>query len=228
MDSRLKRIISEIRDESLRGGIFDLIEKSSIEIEGRIYEGLPFETAPGSISHHHNYPRGLLEHVLSVTEIASVLCDCVEEIYHGKVDRDIVISGVLLHDLYKTLTYEERGNRTYGISPLAERVDHLSLIVSEMARRGFPLDLIHTVCAHHGHIGPIMPRTVEALICHLADLVDSQLNGEVLKAAKYLVKEATGEALEKMTAKEAFEIVQSKKIGGWNQVRQTVKKLRES
>ncbi len=228
MDSRLKRIINKIRDESLRHKIFDLIEKPSIEIDGKVYEGLPFEIAPASTFHHHNYPGGLLEHVLSATKIALVLCDCVEKIYHGKVERDTVISGVILHDLYKTLTYEERENGAYGFSPLAERVDHLSLIVSEMTRREFPLDLIHAVCAHHGDIGPIKPKTVEALICYLADLIDSQLNGEVIKAAKYLVKEATGEALEKITAKEAFEIVHSKKVGGWDHLRRTVEKLRES
>lgn len=221
----LKNIIDKIGDESLRRKISDLIEKSSIELDGKTYEGSPFETAPASTYHHHNYPGGLLEHVLSVTKIALVLCDCVEKIYHGKVDRDIVIGGVVLHDLYKTIVYEEGENGRYRNSPLAERVDHLSLIVSEMTRREFPLDLIHTVCAHHGDIGPIRPRTVEALICHLADLVDSRLNGEVLKAARYLVRQATGRVLEKITAKEAFELVHSKKVGGWDHLRQTLENL---
>mgnify|MGYP001053776181 CR=1 FL=1 len=227
MDSRLRRIINKIEDRSLRGKIVDMIEKSSIEIDGRRYEGLPLEIAPGSTFHHHDYLGGLLEHVLSSSKIASVLCDCVEEIYHGKVDRDIIFAGVILHDLYKTLTYEERVDGRYGFTPLAERVDHLSLIISEMTRRGFPLDLIHAVYAHHGATGPMRPKTVEALILHLADLADSQLNGEVIKAAKYLVKEATGEMLEKITAKEAFEILHLKKVGGWDHLRRTLGKRRE-
>jgi len=227
MDSRLKKIINKIGDRSLRRKVLDLVEKSSIEIGGEVYEGLPFEVAPASTFHHHNYQGGLLEHVLSATKIALALCDCVEEIYSGKVDRDAVIAGVILHDLCKTLTYEEREDGTYGFTPLADHVDHLSLIVSEMTRRGFPLDLIHTVCAHHGDIGPIKPKTVEALICHFADLTDSRLNGEVIKAAKYLIREATGETLEKITAKEAFEIVHSKKVGGWDDLRRTVENLRK-
>jgi len=227
MDSRLRGVINKVRDKSLRRKIFDLVEENSIEIDGKKFEGLPFETAPASIMHHHNYPGGILEHALSVAEIASTLCDCVEKVYRGKVDRDVVISGVVLHDLYKTLSYVERSNGTYGLTPLAERVDHLSLIVAEMTRKEFPLDVIHVVCAHHGDAGPITPKTVEALICHLADLIDSQLNGEVIKAAKYLVKDATGEFLDRITAKEAFEIVHSKTIGGWEDLRRTVEKLRE-
>ena len=225
MNSKLERTINKIGDESLRRKVFEMIRDASIEIEGKKYGGLPFETAPASITHHHNYSGGLFEHVLSTTKIALVLCDCVEKIYRGKVDRDIVISGVILHDLYKPLTYEEREDGMYGSTPLAERVDHLSLIVSEMTRRGFPLDLIHVVCAHHGDIGPIRPKTVEALVCHLADLADSQLNGEVIKAAKYLVKEATGVMREKITAREAFEIVHSKKVGGLENLRRTLESM---
>jgi len=227
MDSRLRRIISKIEDKSLRHKVADMIERSSVEIDGKRYERSPLEIAPGSTFHHHNYSGGLLEHILSSMKIALVLCDCVEQIYRGKVDRDIVIGGVMLHDLYKTLTYEERENGTYGLTPLAERVDHLSLIISEITRRGFPLDLIHAVCAHHGVTGPMRPKTVEALILHLADLVDSQLNGEVMKAARYLVKEETGGMLGKITAKEAFEIVHSKKVGGRDDLRRTLEKLRE-
>ena len=96
-------------------------------------------------------------------------------------------------------------------APLAERLDHLTLAVSELIRRGFPLNLIHIVCAHHGGTaGPIWPRTTEALVCHLADVTDSRLNGEVLRAARYLSRTATGEELHIGTSKEAFEIVRSK------------------
>lgn len=227
MDSRLKRVINKIQDESLRRKIAEMIAETSVEIDGKTYTGSPLEIAPGSTFHHHNYVGGLLEHVVSTARIALVLCDCVEEVYHGEVDRDIVIGGVILHDLYKTLTYVEKQNGSYGFTALAERVDHLSLIVSEMTRKGFPLDLIHAVCAHHGVAGPMRPKTIEALILHFADLSDSQLNGEVMKAAKYLTKEATGEMPERITAKEAFEIVHSKKVGGWDGLRQTLEKQRE-
>lgn len=229
MDPQLEGIMGKIRDESLRAKVSRLLENPTIEIEGKVYAGLPLDKAPAGLSRHHSYPGGFIEHVVSASEIALTLCKVVKKVYHGKVDRDLVLSGVLLHDIFKPLTYDMREDETYGVTPLAERMDHLTLIVSELVRRGFPLSLIHIVCAHHGsRAGPIGPRTIEALICHLADITDSQLNGEVLRAARYLVREATGEELRILTSKEAFGIVYSKAIEGWDGVKKTVEKIKES
>ena len=70
------------------------------------------------------------------------------------------------------------------------------------------------------------PRTIEALVCHLADVTDSRLNGEVLRAARYLSREATGEELDIVSSKEAFEVVHSKVVGGWDGLKKTVEKIR--
>ncbi|MFB0504997.1 MAG: HDIG domain-containing metalloprotein [Candidatus Bathyarchaeia archaeon] len=226
MDDKLRSLIEKIRNEKLRLKVLELVENPSMEVGGKTYKGLSFELTPAGIARHHSYPGGLLDHVISTAKVASALCDCIEEVYHGKVDRDQVISGVLLHDLYKTIIYEEWEAGTYRVTPLAERVDHLSLIVSEMVRRGFPLDLIHIVGAHHGEAGAIKPKTVEALVCHLADLADSQLNGEIMRAARYLLRNVTGGSL-RLTSKEAFEIVHSKASGGWEGLREAVDRMLE-
>ncbi|MFQ5821904.1 MAG: HD domain-containing protein, partial [Candidatus Heimdallarchaeota archaeon] len=131
-------------------------------------------------------------------------------VYRGKVNTDLVLAGVVLHDIFKPLTYAEKGNGTYQLTPLAERLDHLTLVSSELLRRGFPLALIHIVCAHHAEFGPTSPKTLEALIVHIADITDSRLNGKVLGAAKFLIKQATGEEVRQISAKEAFRIVQIK------------------
>jgi 7,8-dihydroneopterin 2',3'-cyclic phosphate phosphodiesterase len=211
LDPRLEKIVAKIRDKSLREKVASLIENPSVEIEGKAYTGLPLNSSPAGLSRHHSYPEGFLEHTMASTEIALTLCNVIEKIYHGKTDRDLVVAGMVLHDIFKPLTYNEEENGTYTTTPLAERLDHLTLAVSELTRRGFPLNLIHIVCAHHGgQAGPIWPKTIEALVCHLADLTDSRLNGEVLRAARYLSRRATGEELHISTSKEAFEIVRSK------------------
>jgi len=229
LNPQLERIVNKIKDRSLQVKVTQLLENPTMEIDGKVYTGLPLDYSPAGISHHHSYPGGFLDHVVSTAKIALTLCDVIKKVYHGKVDRDLVLSGVLLHDIFKPLTYVVREDGTYGVTPLAERMDHLTLIVSEMVRRGLPLSLIHIVCAHHGgQVGPIGPRTIEALVCHLADITDSQLNGEVLRAARYLTREATGEELRRITSKEAFEVVHSKAVEGLDAVKKTVEKIRQT
>ena len=228
MHPQLKKLVNKIKDETLRRMVTQFLENPAIEIGGRVYTGMPLDISPAGMSRHHSYPGGFVEHVVATTEIALNLCNIIKRVYHGKVDKDLVISGAILHDIFKPLTYQVEENGTYKSTPIAERLDHLTLIVSEMVRRGFPLNLIHIVCAHHGgEAGPMWPRTVEALVCHLADITDSRLNGEVLRAARYLSRKATGEELHGLTSKEAFEIVHSKVVEGWNGVEKAVERIRQ-
>lgn len=228
MNPQLRRVIEKIGDRSLRKQVIAFLENPTVEIEGKVYSGLPLETSPAGVSHHHSYAGGFVEHVLSTTEIALTLCDVVKTVYHGKVDRDLVVAGVVLHDIFKPLTYVVRENGTYGLTPLAERLDHLTLIASELVKRGFPLNLLHIVASHMGwQHSPIGPRTVEALIVHLADVADSRLNGEVLRAAQFLSRQSSGMEMEWLTAKEAFEIVNAKTMRGWDGARKAVERIRQ-
>ena len=168
---------------------------------------------------HRLYLRGPLR-------IMHELLRIVSKVYECKVDNDLIICGVLLHDIYKTATYVEKGER-YVMSDLAERVDHLTLASAELIRRGFPLDVVHIVVASHGReYGPMAPMTVEALICHLADYSEAKLNGDVLSAARFMIREITGEEPKVITGKEAFAIVSAKTEKGWNGVRNYLSKKR--
>jgi hypothetical protein len=58
-------------------------------------------------------------------------------------------------------------------------------------------------------------------------LTDSRLNGGVLDAAAYLTRRAVGQELPMLNSKEAFEIVYSKSIEGWEGVTKSVEKIRQ-
>ncbi len=223
---KLKALANKIRDKKLRKKVIELLENPTFEINGKKYSGLPLDISPAGLSHHHCYSGGYVEHVVSTANLALAMCNSVEEVYQGKVNRDLVLAAVLLHDIFKPATYTVNENGSYDSSRLADYMDHLSLVISELVRRDFPLKLVHIVSAHHGDYGPIRPHTVEALICHLADLMDSRLNGQVLRAASYLTRKAVGEELQGLTSKEAFEIVYSKSIEGWEEVAKTVQKMK--
>ncbi|MEM2119135.1 MAG: HDIG domain-containing protein, partial [Candidatus Bathyarchaeia archaeon] len=205
-----------------------LLSNPYFTIENKRHAGLPLDKAPAGQTHHHSYAGGYVEHVASTVRIALAMCDSVEKVYHGKVNRDLVVAGVLLHDLFKTITYAERSGGGYESTQLGTYLDHTSIATSELIRRGFPLELVHVVSAHHGAYGPVRPRTVEALICHLADFADSRLNGEVLSAAAYLARKAVGEELFGLNSKEAFEIVHSKAAEGWEGVAKKVQKIKQA
>ncbi len=223
---KLRVLAAKIRDEKLRRKVVELLENPVFEVEGRKHSGLPLEISPAGLSHHHCYTGGYIEHVASSANLALALCNSVEKIYHGKVNRDLVLAGILLHDIFKPLTYMLNENGSYVSTKLADYMDHLSLVIAELVRRDFPLELIHIVSSHHGDYGPIKPRTVEALICHLADMMDSRLNGEILNAAGNLAKKALGEEIPGLTPKEALEIIRSKLNEGLDGVAKTVEKIK--
>ena len=225
LNSKVRKLADKIRDRNLRLKVVELLQNPTFQADGKTYSGSRFDVSPAGLSHHHSYTGGLIDHVLATANIALALCDSTEKIYHGKVNRDIVIAGVLLHDVFKPLMYSLGDTGNYVSTNLADRLDHLSIATAELARRGFPLDLVHVVSAHHGEYGPIRPRTVEALICYLADLTDSRFDGEVLSAATYLVRKAAGTELRGLTSKEALEIIHAKTIDGWSGVTKTFEKI---
>jgi 7,8-dihydroneopterin 2',3'-cyclic phosphate phosphodiesterase len=226
LNPKLKAVASKIRNETLRTKVIELLKNPTFEMNGKTFSSLPLDVVPAGRSRHHSYPGGYVEHVVSTVNLASAMCDSVEKVYHGKVNRDLVLAGVLLHDIFKSVSYAVNEDGSYESTRLADYLDHLSLAVAELVRRDFPLELVHIVASHHGEYGPTRPHTVEALICHLADATDSRLNGEVLNAAGYLTRRAVGQELWQLSSKEAFEIVHSKSVEGWEGVAKTVEKIR--
>lgn len=217
----MTKILEKIKDRELRSKIEQILQDPSIEIAGTVYRGIPLERSPASIAHHHNYQGGFVEHTISISELSLAICDIVEKIYDCPVNTDLVLCGVLLHDIFKPVTYIEMNGR-YQRSPLAERIDHLSLVTAELIRRGFSLEAIHVIAASHGYEhGPIGPRTVEALICHLADWTEAKLNGDALNGARWIAREATGgQDVSPLSGELAFKIIKAKSAGGLSKVKE--------
>ncbi len=218
--TQVQRLTALMKDETLRKKVERMI--TDLQIEGD-YNKLCLEESPGGAFQHHSYKGGLLQHMISVTRIALLLSELVEQVYGGTLNKDHIIAGTILHDIMKSYTYTYDNKGGFTTSELGEKIDHLSLLVSEMYKREFPLEVIHIVASHHGDVSPVRPKTVEALITSIADMTDSELNRRILRAAEYLIRKTSGKQTKISSSEEALKILHTKKIEGW----EGLSKLRE-
>jgi 3'-5' exoribonuclease len=140
-----------------------------------------FAQAPAAKTWHHNYIGGLLEHSVAVASI----CEFSTHLY--KVDKDLLITGALLHDIGKVLEYNIKPTieftaegRLVGHIPLG---DHI-LCAKAAEIDNFPPDLLfklrHLILSHHGEYEKAsarLPQTLEAVVLHHADNFDAQTVG---------------------------------------------------
>jgi 3'-5' exoribonuclease len=129
---------------------------------------------------HHAYAGGLLEHTVSCLKLAHRLAD-----QYPQVDRDLLVAGAFFHDIGKIR--ELQGDKSVEYTDEGRLVGHLVMAaqwIHDKARRvGAPRELehhvVHMVLAHHGRLdygSPKVPMTLEALLTHYIDEVDSRVN----------------------------------------------------
>ena len=136
--------------------------------------------APAAKSVHHAYAGGLLEHTVSCIKLSHRVAD-----QYPQLDRDLLVAGAFFHDLGKIreLGYE----RGVEYTDEGRLVGHLVMAaqwIHEKARRvGVPRELehhvVHLVLSHHGRLefgSPKTPVTLEALVTHFIDDLDSRVN----------------------------------------------------
>ena len=129
---------------------------------------------------HHSYLGGLLEHIVSVTEI----CDFMSARYKH-VNRDLLIVVAILHDIAKIFELSPMPANAYTDD--GQMLGHIymgaELVNQECAKiPGFPHALQslikHAILAHHGEYefgSPKLPATIEAFILHAADNMDAKV-----------------------------------------------------
>ena len=141
-----------------------------------------FKAAPAAKKMHHAYIGGLLEHTLSM----AILVDRLAGHYTG-VDRDLLLTGAILHDIGKIREFEFSSHIDYTSEGrlLSHIVIGLQIIDEKMKLiKDFPQEqavlLKHLVVSHHGvkEFGsPELPKTVEAVLLNHIDEIDSKVKG---------------------------------------------------
>ncbi|MEZ8220876.1 3'-5' exoribonuclease [Candidatus Fervidibacteria bacterium JGI MDM2 JNZ-1-D12] len=139
-----------------------------------------FKNAPASLYLHHNWVGGLIEHICSVLDLAETICQ-----HYPELDRDLLITGVLLHDVGKVREYSWQtdidrtdegrllGHLVLGDEMVAEKIKQIPNFPPELAMR-----VRHMLISHHG-VGewgsPRPPMTLEAAALHFLEFTDAQL-----------------------------------------------------
>lgn len=173
MVSELRSLVGSVESMPLRGLLRVFFGDKGFRSE--------FERCPASLSSHHAYLGGLLEHSLAVAGKCARAAD-----EHRSVDRDLLVTAALLHDVGRTaeLTYHTgiectQAGRLLGHVTLGVRLIHERGVAAHVDAQQLEL-LEHIVLTHHA--GPtgesgMRPATLEALALHHIDLTDVSMAG---------------------------------------------------
>jgi 3'-5' exoribonuclease len=170
MWAELQHVVRSVGDSHLKAVLEAIVARNEQRL--RVW--------PAARSVHHAYRGGFLEHILKMAETGAVLATS-----YG-ADRDLVISGALLHDIgklreldYETTTSYTREGNLVGHVTLGVLMIHDVCRTLGDVPEALVTELTHLVLSHHGakEFGaPVEPMTVEAVILAAVDELDAQLN----------------------------------------------------
>lgn len=142
-----------------------------------------FLTWPAATKNHHNYVGGLAWHTLSMAKAADALLPL-----YPFLDRDLLMAGILLHDLGKTeelsapmlAEYTSEGNLVGHISMTAGWIDEAGVRTGHAGEEDKEQRMLlkHMVLSHHGKLefgSPVMPMIPEAEMLSLVDDLDARM-----------------------------------------------------
>ena len=140
-----------------------------------------YTSVPAGKMWHHSYISGLLEHTLEIIKICDLMCDI-----HPEINRDLLISGAMLHDLGKIeeLSYEPVFEYTDKGKLLGHIVIAAMIVNDEINKlpnfqENLKNNLLHLILSHQGKLeyaSPVVPKTLEAITLYQADELSAKVN----------------------------------------------------
>jgi 3'-5' exoribonuclease len=187
LEGFLEHLAREVYDRGLKALLGALLDDERLRADMRLAPcSLPLQ-APGTgragsgraANSHHAYLGGLLEHTVAVATLALELCTL-----HPRLDRDLLLSAAIVHDLGKTREFAyaaeielSREGRLLGHVELGLRLiaAHAPAVLDGERR----LELEHCVILHHGPEAASGQRfaSPEALALYRLNALDAQVKG---------------------------------------------------
>ncbi|MBE6747546.1 MAG: HD domain-containing protein [Ruminococcaceae bacterium] len=177
---------AEYTGEMMLGEVYNIIDTFRDADLRKITKALVDENTekllywPAAFKLHHAIRGGLLYHTLSILRVAEAVCKV-----YPNIDRELLLSGAILHDLAKIKEYEvsETGVAT-SYSVKGNLIGHLVMGAMEIEKKaeqlGIPEEkamlLEHMAISHHGvpEFGAaVRPLFIEAEVLCQLDTMDA-------------------------------------------------------
>ena len=191
LEAELATILGTIRTVPLKALVDEILA------DGPLMEA--FRRTPAGVKHHHAYAGGLLDHVVNLLRLA----DRVAPLYPA-LDRDLLLVGVLVHDIGKTVELESLHGFSYtdvgqllghvllGLEIVDAKIRMIEARTSQRFDAEVAVRVKHMIASHHGQYefgSPKLPMTLEAMALHHLDHLDAKMAGTI----QLLQNEATAE-----------------------------------
>lgn len=165
--------------------------------------GQAYREAPAARQLHHAWLGGLLEHVVSLLGLARSVAE-----HYAILDRDLLITGVILHDIGKIRELEWETGFDYTVEGIL--LGHIQMGMDMVERSiaalpNFPDRLrtlvLHLILSHHGKLefgSPKLPMIPEALALNFLDDFDAKMQA---MASEFEKSAREGKAADELTGK---------------------------
>jgi 3'-5' exoribonuclease len=174
LEGKLRQLLETVQEPQLRD-LLDRFFGEGSEIWAR------FRDAPAAKVYHQAYRHGLLEHTVSVAQAVSAAAN-----FFPGIDREIAVAGALLHDIGKTVAYNDdplaidltdagrlQGEIPLGYYTVRREIEEIPGFDPALAQA-----VLHIILSHHGsleHGSPVVPATREAVLVHMIDNLGGRL-----------------------------------------------------
>ena len=169
MKERLDKYLNSFKDKD--------VEKITKAVISHFYD--KYVTYPAAVKIHHEFGSGIIHHSLAMADLAEDVAK-----RYPQVDRDLLVAGALMHDIGKTIEYENPLMPAQTVE--GKLCGHIAIMYAEFKKivdnldikSEVPVLLEHMILAHHGKLewgSPVQPATREAWLLSQIDLIDSHM-----------------------------------------------------
>lgn len=139
-----------------------------------------YREAPAAKQLHHAWLGGLLEHVVSLCTLADRIAP-----HYPLLDRDLLMTGVILHDIGKVRELSWEIGFEYTIEGILLGHIQIGAALAEQTMDSLPnfpsrlkTLVLHMILSHHGKLefgSPKLPMIPEALVLNFIDDLDAKM-----------------------------------------------------